>query len=45
MQEYFNRVKIKNLARECFNQAEKTGVVLVEEVSFLFSFILHELVK
>lgn len=31
MQEYFNRVKIRNLARECCNQAEKTGVILVEE--------------
>ncbi|CAL5069658.1 unnamed protein product [Urochloa decumbens] len=31
MQEYFNRVKIRNLARECSKQAEKTGVILVEE--------------
>ncbi|CAL5030320.1 unnamed protein product [Urochloa decumbens] len=31
MQEYFNRVKIRNLARECSNQAEKAGVILVEE--------------
>ncbi|KAF6993901.1 hypothetical protein CFC21_010722 [Triticum aestivum] len=31
MREYFNRVKIRNLARECCIQAKKTGVILVEE--------------
>ncbi|KAF6988903.1 hypothetical protein CFC21_006328 [Triticum aestivum] len=31
MQEYFNRVKIRNFARVCYNESEKTGVILVEE--------------
>ncbi|XP_040258043.1 uncharacterized protein [Aegilops tauschii subsp. strangulata] len=31
MREYFNRVKIRNLARECCIQAKKTGVIFVEE--------------
>ena len=43
MEQYYDRVKLRRLSRECATQAQTIGVILVGEASFLFFsvFILH----
>lgn len=45
MNQYYDRKKLMNLARECAIQAEASGYILCEEVSFFFSLVSKSEVK
>ena len=45
MEQYYDRVKLRRLARECATQAQTIGVILVGEASFLFFSVVHFAIK